>query len=346
MISKNINMLLLSVTGKCNLACKYCYAENYATEFMKLETAVKAIDMVAIHGNPFILQFSGGEPLLNFKLIREVIDYIIAKKIPAIMQIQTNATLITDEIANVLQKGRVAIGVSLDGKPQENDAQRCYSNGLGATKSIIKGIETLKRNNIEIGVTCVVTDQNVLKLSGIVEFAYYLGNIRRIGFDLLRGQGRGKNLMPAKHDQIETGLKDAFRLAANLEKVTGRRMLFSQLEKVDKLAKGEIKTFSHCHAMDGAAIYVDVSGDIYACASLMGNRDFYIGNVNTGINIELQENIADKIKADMKFCLDCLYFKLCGGACFARWLGCKQNGDYKYECSLKQTVIKFSNNAL
>ncbi len=334
-----IKMLLLSLTGTCNLACKYCYANEHAADFMTVETAIQAVKLAARSGEPFILQFSGGEPLLNFPVIKAVIDYVGENKISALMQVQTNGTLITEEITQVLKQGKVAIGVSIDGRAAEHDAQRCFPNGRGSMQTILEGIEILKRHGIEIGVTTVVTAQNVHKLTGIVELAYYLGNVRRIGFDLLRGQGRGLHIKAAEENALKIGLEAAFGVADKLEKLTGRKMLFAQLERVEKLKRGIFTTFAHCHAMNGAAVYVDAIGDMYACASLVGNHDFYIGNVASGIDVEKQAKIARQIKASLHFCLDCSDFSLCGGGCFARWYGSQQKGAYPCECSLKRTAI-------
>ena len=194
-MTSKIKMLVLSLTGKCNFACRYCYAAEHERICMQKETALAALQL-APRDESFILQFSGGEPLLNFKVLRAVVEQVEEEKLPAIMQIQTNASLLTDEIALFLYKHKVAIGVSLDGRPNVNDKLRLKKSGYGATGATLKGIEILRRNNIACGITCVVTAENVHELSGIVDFAYFLGNIRKIGFDILRGQGRGQNLKP------------------------------------------------------------------------------------------------------------------------------------------------------
>ena len=93
---------------------------------------------------------------------------------------------LTDKIAQYLYQNKVAIGVSLDGRPTVNNKLRMKRNGYGATGDILKGIEVLRRNNIACGLTCVVTSTNVGVLEGIVDFAYFLGNVRKIGFDILR----------------------------------------------------------------------------------------------------------------------------------------------------------------
>ena len=97
-MTSKIKMLVLSLTGKCNFACRYCYAAEHERICMQKETALAALQL-APRDESFILQFSGGEPLLNFEVLRAVVEQVEEEQLPAIMQIQTNASLLTDEIA-------------------------------------------------------------------------------------------------------------------------------------------------------------------------------------------------------------------------------------------------------
>ena len=119
-----IRSLILSLTGTCNYACAYCYAAYHPEERMPVDTALKATDMAGKSGQPFILQFTGGEPLLAFPVIQAVTEHVAAKGYPAIIQLQTNASLMTDAIAEYLKHHKIAVGVSLDGRPPVNDSLR------------------------------------------------------------------------------------------------------------------------------------------------------------------------------------------------------------------------------
>ena len=340
-MSNAIKMLILGLTGRCNFACAYCYASEQPKDMMTIETACRAIDMAAVDGNSFILQLSGGEPLLAFDLIQTIVAYVREKKIAAVLQLQTNGSLITTEIAAFLKKEKIGVGVSLDGRPRENDACRRLTNGDGTSSLIADGIRTLAEAGVEIGFTCVVTNQNVRQLPGIVEMAYYFGNVRKIGFDLLRAQGRGMNLIPATTDELEEALRQTLLTASRLEQATGRKILFSHTERVDMLSKKQCAGFAHCHAMNGQAAFVDAQGNIYACASLSGVPAFAIGSVIKGVDPARQREIGRRIIQEMQFCKVCSAFDLCGGACFARWYGAKAHaGPYPPECVLKKTFIE------
>lgn len=339
---QGLKMLVLSLTGRCNFACRYCYASHHPQETMAFSTAVKAIGLAASSGAPFVLQFSGGEPLLAFDVMRQIVLYVQQQSLPAIMQIQTNGSLFNRERIAFLRQARVGVGVSLDGRPAVNDRLRRWPSGEGTCRQILDGIQQLAVQGVEIGLTCVVTKDNAAELSGLVEFAYYLGNVRRIGFDLLRGQGRGGRLPSPGAEAIAIGMWKALQSARRMERHSGHRMLISQVERVEKLARGKERGFVHCHAMNGEAGFVDAGGAIYACSSLLGDEKFLLGNVATGIDKKRHQAVTSFIQESMAFCRACPDFSLCGGGCFARWYasGCGKTA-YGGECALKRTCIKW-----
>lgn len=76
----SIKMLVLSLTGQCNFACRYCYAAEHDRSMMSPETALAAVRLAADGGERFVIQFSGGEPLLNFDCLKAVVDYVHQEK--------------------------------------------------------------------------------------------------------------------------------------------------------------------------------------------------------------------------------------------------------------------------
>ncbi len=340
-MSNKIKLLVLSLTGKCNFSCRYCYASGHNKGTMSSEIALAALRLAEAGGERFILQFSGGEPLLNFAALQAAVDYVRERRLPAIMQIQTNASLLTDEIAQYLYQNKVAIGVSLDGRAAVNDRLRLKKNGYGATGVILRGIEVLRRNNIACGITCVVTEENVHELAGLVDFAYFLGNIRKIGFDILRRQGRGSNLQPPSAAAMRQAMEDVYTRRAAMEQLTGIHIAITQQERVRTLCRQpQAQGFGHCQAMNGEAAFVDARGDIYACSSLVGNKDFLLGNVCKGISPLLLAKAQAAISTAMDFCRRCTDFPFCGGGCFARWYGMQEQAGDSAECAMQRVSIE------
>jgi uncharacterized protein len=334
-----IRNLILSLTGRCNYACKYCYAAYHPERRMPVDTALKAVDMAGESGQPFILQFTGGEPLLEFSIIRAVTEYVEAQGYPAILQLQTNASLMTEEIADYLKTHKIAAGVSLDGRPPVNDSLRKTKDGSSASEATIRGIRLLASRHIAIGLTCVVTSDNVSSLPGIIQMAYYLGNVRQIGFDLLRCQGRGTGLMPASPADVAIAMERCYALAMEMEKKTGVHIRFSQLEKIRKVAGGKDPAFGQCYAMHGEEAYVTSDGKIYACSSLVGNKDFLLGDVWQGMDPDKTRRVGLFIAKAMQACTVCPHLLTCGGGCFTRWLG--REGKAEEECAMQQVFAKY-----
>ncbi len=334
-----LKMLVLSLTGDCNLACSYCYADKQARCTMSWETARCAIDLAAIGDAPFILQFSGGEPLLASSLLQRITSYVQENRLNVRMDLQTNGTLLTDELAAFLYASDVGIGISLDGRPSVHDKARSYPDGSGSAAAVAAGIECLANRGIGIGLTCVVTAKNVHHLADVIDMAYYFGNVRRLGFDLLRAQGRGISSLLPKADDVTLAFYEVFSRQSKLERLTGRLLFLSQVEHIKSLAGRSDVGFSHCHAMNGEGVHVAADGSIYACSSLVGDARFFLGTVESGVDVRRQKEISAKMRQSMFFCMRCPDFAACGGGCFARWLGTAQKGACVAECALKRAFL-------
>ena len=279
--------------------------------------------------------------MLQFPLIRKVVDFVEKNHVNAQMQIQTNGALLTKDIGKWLFDHHVGIGISCDGRPELMNSLRVSKDGDRSSQKVIQAFQNLGESNIEAGITCVVTDDTVEQLDGIVDMAYFYGNVHQIGFDILREQGRGKRLHAPTAEQMEKALERTAKKMDMLEEITGKHIHFTQEDRVRMLQRTRKYEFPQCFAMNGEAAFVDVHGDIYACSSLMGKSDYKLGNVNTGRCPENVRKVGAFIRNSMKTCRMCEYFSLCGGGCFSRWLD--KNGQVRRleaECALKRFFIK------
>ncbi len=126
--------IMLTITEHCNLDCKYCYEKNKSLRTMSIETALAIIEMELTKDDGYDLcevQFFGGEPFLEFGLVRDICNYIWEREWPKTVSCfaTTNGTLVHDEIQQWLfeNKDRFTCSLSLDGIKEAHDINRCNS---------------------------------------------------------------------------------------------------------------------------------------------------------------------------------------------------------------------------
>lgn len=154
-VYNELGMLLLEVTQECNLRCKYCiYDENFSEKrnhcsiHMTRDIAIKSIDHLrhcSKRCNDVSIGFYGGEPLLRFNLIKEIVSYakktLSEKKLN--FSITTNGTLINDVIANFLFREDFGVLVSLDGPEEIHDLWRTDKSNKGSFERTFAGLKRL-----------------------------------------------------------------------------------------------------------------------------------------------------------------------------------------------------------
>ena len=151
-----IKSMCLNVSHLCNLRCEYCFADggtyNGAAENMSLDVALKAIDMIvskSANRHNLEVDFFGGEPLLNFDVVKKTVEY--ARSIEKAhnknfrFTITTNAMLLNDEIIDFFNKEMYNVVVSIDGRRSVHDCVRKTASGKGSFDTAIKNALRFKQ---------------------------------------------------------------------------------------------------------------------------------------------------------------------------------------------------------
>lgn len=176
---KRFKGLRIILTEKCNMKCTYCYVRRDVAEYkdMGRSTLFKALDLlIDMNKNDKIsIQFSGGEPLRRFESVKESVYYLEeAKNRGAIESVsyalETNATLISDEIAEFMAAHRFVVAVSLDGPGEINDRCRIFKNNRGSFNRAIKGLQLLQKYNNNIHIDLTPTRINVSCIGSCFEY--------------------------------------------------------------------------------------------------------------------------------------------------------------------------------
>lgn len=175
LVKGNCEQIILELTESCNLRCGYCIYNDHHPDFrgfsnknMSFDVAKKSIDYILedYKKEKFALTFYGGEPLVNFKLMKKCIDYT-REKYPSIgldVSFTTNLTLLTEEMVDYFNGlENIYILGSIDGPKSFHDKYRRYVNGEGSFDDAVRGLKLLLNNfyeknnkNKTISINCVI----------------------------------------------------------------------------------------------------------------------------------------------------------------------------------------------
>lgn len=327
-----VGSLVLNVANKCNLHCSYCY-EPEAAKYgpvpvqMEWETARTSVDFLfhKAGGNSEVnLIFFGGEALLNFKLMQQVVAYAQEKGRAAGKRVDfsltTNGTLLTDEVIDFFQEHRFGITVSMDGPQELHDRRRFFLTAKGERRGSYEQIvprvkRLLARYSARPVVARVTVTKGTIDIVRIYEHLAELGFFE-IGFAPVTAKnGEDYGLEPANLRQVLDGFKalgDVYVERALRNQYTGFSNLSTMLTD---LHAGTNKLFP-CGAGLGL-LDVDGNGDVYLCHRFPGTEEHRYGNVKEGIEYDrLNDFINGAHVGNKPVCQTCWIRGLCGGGCY------------------------------
>lgn len=156
-LDNKLGQITFEVTQKCNLRCDYCIYQEDNPKFrdfsqhndMPFEIAKKIIDYSKDKmKNEFYITFYGGEPLLNFSLIKQCVEYVKTLNCTntIMYSLTTNLTLMTQEIAEYLASvPNFTVVCSIDGNQELHDEHRKGPDGAGSFERTMEGLKNLRK---------------------------------------------------------------------------------------------------------------------------------------------------------------------------------------------------------
>lgn len=341
-ISRSVSSIILLVAQDCNLRCSYCYADegkynNSGT--MDFAIAKKSIDFL-IHkseSEKLGICFFGGEPLLNFKLIKEVVDYCHTKEKETNKKfgfsMTSNGTLINNEIEEFIIKNNIKLQISIDGDEKTHNSNRYYADKSGSYKTVLKKTKCLREKRLLDARATITTKE--LDLVHTYDF------LNSIGFNQV-ALSPAFNLLNAKeYDMMADAFIDFYlnfekRIKEKkYEEVKNNVMFMSQLRDIHN---SKIRTTA-CGA--GNNMYaIDINGDIYPCQRFVGSKKVILGNVFEDDN--RQQDFSKKtLLNNFKKCSNCWIHNLCVGGCVHDNFSLTNDITSPYEphCKYKRKII-------
>lgn len=153
-----IDTVLLKVASRCNLNCTYCYVFNMGDtgwerqpKRMSEATVAKVVQQLGAlyrtQGSPFSVVLHGGEPLMMGQSRLEALFTSLQAEIPACgLHLQTNGTLLDEQILDLCARFGVGISISLDGPEAVTDRFRVDHKGKGSFQRVLKAVERIRQH--------------------------------------------------------------------------------------------------------------------------------------------------------------------------------------------------------
>lgn len=319
-------------TNACNLRCGYCYDKDshqdsvkgiskIATDIFQREGEhiINSLDILYKgEKNPKII-LHGGEPLLiKTSILDKFCKELQNRNID--MSIQTNGTLITDEVIELFKKYNFSVGLSLDGCDEKQNYQRIYPNGNNSFNTVMDNLKKLQEENIKFGLIMSVAKQHIgaeQKLYNFIGENNFSCNIRPV---FASCEKLSSSVMT--EDEFAKFLNNIFDIWFFDEDKKVKTHQISELYELLRVCLDEnffergCNNSSHCFR---DFISLDVYSNLHACNRLYGIQEFYYGNLKKDSYMVIKEKIEKLIefrnKAINKSCGDCDNISRCNGGC-------------------------------
>ncbi|NPV74656.1 MAG: thioether cross-link-forming SCIFF peptide maturase [Pelotomaculum sp.] len=287
-----VKSLCLHLAHSCNLRCRYCFAGQGrfggADELMPVEVGRAALDfLIARSGGRKHLEvdFFGGEPLLNFAVLKELVDYgrrLGREKGKEFkFTLTTNALLLDGEIAGFLNRENISVVLSLDGRREVHDAMRPAPGGNGSYDLALARIKSFvdSRAGKNYYIRGTYTRRNL-------DFCEDVLHLAGLGFEHISVE---PVVAPAEADYSLRD-EDLPLLFAQYERLAGELLRFRQAGRAVSFFHFNIdleggpclpKRLSGCGA-GSEYLAVAPNGDLYPCHQFVGRKKYLMGNVTCG----------------------------------------------------------------
>lgn len=325
---------IFAVTNKCNLDCLYCQAHSSTSCLngsMTKEIGRKAVEFALQSPNKSLtFEFQGGEPLLNFDVIKNMIEY--SKKINTEKEIEytivTNLIHMTEDKLQYLLENNVHICTSLDGPRIVHDNNRPFRDKSGSYDFVISKIKDLKSRDIKVNAIQTTSRFSLQYPKEIINQYAGLG-INNIFLRPLTPLGMADSSWKSvgyTSDEFMAFYREAFDYIMQLN-LNG--FYFSELHASYFLKKifynyadNYMELRSPCGAGVGQMSYY-YDGNVYTCdegrmLSEMGDDSFLLGNVccdsfNAAVSSPVCAAVCkSSIVESLPKCSQCVYQPYCG----------------------------------
>lgn len=334
----------LFLTQCCNFSCHYCYIHKKSA-VISLGLAEKIIDFIfkiTPQGEAINLAFFGGEPLLEFELLKKITEKVIQHKLydnyKVSLSIVSNGTIFSKDIEKFFDKYSIGLCISCDGPPSVQDRFRKFKNGEGSSKTVEKNLRQALQWFPLLPVNAVYSAETFRQLPETIDYLCGLG-VRNIhlnpnissNWTVQDGEELGKIYAQIAQKYLDFYIQEEPRYISLID------------SKIAVLLRGGYQSGEKCHMGNGEFAYAP-SGNIYPCERLVGGDDgglHCLGNVQDGfirpVKCSGQVGIVQNVS-----CQSCTLNSFC-----MNWCGCTNyfaTGEYNrvnhFICASEKAAIR------
>jgi uncharacterized protein len=313
-----IERLVIHVSNDCNLRCKYCYADdgNYGlkVEMLTKNNATAIVNYFLTKYEVRSIQFFGGEPLMNYDVIKHICDYIKENYAqdnnnnPLKFGIITNGTIINDYILKLFSVYDFQVTVSVDGTRESHDSNRVDVKGKGSYDRVKQNIERLQRAGINPNVESTYSMTHINHQESV--FNSCKNMYEKLGV-------KSVHMVPVatSDGNVIKRISPEFILSVD-EIMSKGKYYYNSLGSIIERISTKERSNNICSALSGT-LAVNVKGDIYPCFMMNGSEEFLVGNVISNPQLDIiKTDIFQYFKEQNTYnnkCESCFLRNICFG---------------------------------
>jgi len=332
---KVLSTIVINVTEACNLRCRYC--SRYKGQYDKQQTITlellkdilcKASEYAGAIGERVVVQFHGGEPLTQFELIRKSIEENKEFNSQLDFRIQTNATLLTEEILLFCKEYDIHLGLSIDGPPELNAITRRFKNGKPINSAIERNIPLIKKYlpRHTVSCLCVLSAANAKYAEDVLKYVFNNAindvSILPLYPDFSNCITDDNHLIPRTVDMVAFSSK-VFDIWIN-ELRKGHNVSIPNFQIWFWNLMGNNANYilnSTSCGVGQSLLFIDNDGEIYPCGPFSYEKEFSMGNISSISSLKeicdsaVFKSFQHRTTNQIEGCKDCVYQGICLGGC-------------------------------
>ena len=353
-----VKALCLHVAHTCNLNCAYCFARQGSYSgpeaggeraLMPFEVGKRALDFLIEHSGGrtnLEVDFFGGEPLMNWQVVKELVEYGRSLEEPNNKKFRftltTNGVLLDDEILEFANREMANIVLSIDGRKEIHDKMRPFRGGQGSYDLIVPKFQKVaeSRGQERYYVRGTFTHNNL-------DFSKDVLHLADLGFKQISVEpvvAGPEDDYAITEEDLPVLMEEYDTLAREMVRRRKEGKGFNFFHFMIDLEGGPCvaKRLSGCGS---GTEYLAVTpwGDLYPCHQFVGNEKFLMGNVKEGV---LRTDIRDEFKCCNVYakekCRKCFAKFYCSGGCAANAYNFQGNINDAYDvgCELERKRVE------